>query len=467
MSPKKVKSKPCKKNMQIELEVMDLAYGGKGIARLEGFVIFITGAVPGDRVRARITKARKNHAEGVVEEILRPSRHRVTPPCPLFDTCGGCTWQNLPYAMQLEHKEKQAAQTLEHLGSIAPEVVESIAPSPEQWRYRNKMDFTFGKNQQGESILGFHYPGMFWKILDVEKCLLQPEPIDGILGAMRDFARSHGLTTYDQKKHTGFLRHLIVRHSTHEDAYAVLLITHAGDLPEKESLVEELRAACPKMQGFIWAENTAIADIARVERERWQWGRPVLHEKLGDHIFRVSPLAFFQVNTAGAEKLYAIVYDMLGTPPPRSRLLDAYCGAGTIGIFCADKFEEVVGIEISRDAIWDARENASRNNVQNATFLAGNMRTTLPLAHNLPGGDFQRVVLDPPRGGMDKKSLQGLIQIGAPVMVYVSCNPSTLARDLRILEDAGYRPARMQAVDLFPQTYHIETVVQLVKTEAH
>jgi 23S rRNA (uracil1939-C5)-methyltransferase len=454
-----------KKQSLVELDIVDLAYGGNGVAKVDGFVVFVSGAVPGDRVLARIVRRQKNHAEAEVEKFIQASPERVEPPCPIFGVCGGCSWQNLPYSVQLAHKQKQAEEVLERIGGVRPDVVRPIIPSPLEWRYRNKMDFTFGFNDQGEPVLGFHKPGQFWRIIEVRQCLLQPEPIDRLISAMGDWMRKKKLTVYNQKSHQGFLRHFIVRHSRHSDSYIALLLTHDGELPDREDLIQTLTEACPQLQGLVWGVNTNIADIARMEREAWRWGTPELFETLEELRFRVSPLSFFQVNTPAAEKLYGVIRELLGEDARSLRLLDAYCGAGSIGIFCAEKVSEIVGVEIVREAIWDARENARRNGVLNCSFLAGDMRDTLPLAVQTPGGPFGRVIMDPPRGGMDKRSLKGLLAIGAPVLVYVSCNPSTLARDLAMIVEEGYQPTIMQPVDLFPQTYHIETVIRFDKVE--
>ena len=455
---KPLRPKSIQKQALLELEIEDLAYGGKGLARLDGFVVFVAHGVPGDRVRARVTKSKKNHAEARIEEILTPSPDRIEAPCPLFGECGGCNWQNLPYSEQLVHKQRQAESTLEHLGRAKPERIEKIIPSPLEYRYRNKMDFTFGTNDAGETILGFHRPQRFSEIIEVSACLLQPEPIDRLLQALTRYVRREGLGSYNPFSHKGFLRHFVVRHSVQTNQLIAVLLTSLGDLPDPEGLMGELTEACPELKGFVWGLNQGVADIARQDSERWRWGEPWLEETLGGLRFRVSPLSFFQVNTGAAEKLYAVVRDMLGDEARSTRLLDAYCGTGTIGLFCADRVREVVGVEVVRDAIFDARLNARNNGIENSLFLAGGMRETLPLAAET--GPFGRVIMDPPRGGMDKRSLRGLLAIQAPVMIYVSCNPSTLARDLVTIADAGYRPTLMQPVDLFPQTFHIETVVR-------
>jgi len=418
----------------------------------------VAHGVPGDRVRVRITKRKKTFAEATIEEIIAPSPDRTDAPCPLFGECGGCSWQNVPYALQLEHKQRQTESLLERLGKARPERIEPIIASPLQWRYRNKMDFTFGSRHDGEPIIGFHRPRRFSDIIEVPACLLQPEPIDRLLGAMTKWARQQGLKSYDPHGHGGFLRHFVVRHSVKTNEILAVLLTSKGELPDPEGLVAALCDACPELKGFVWGTNLGVADVARQDAVRWRWGKDFIEEELGGLRFRVSPLSFFQVNTPAAELLYGVIRDMLGDDAQQMRLLDAYCGTGSIGLFCAERVGEIVGIEILREAIWDARTNATENGIDQCLFLVGEMRDALPLAAET--GSFGRVVMDPPRGGMDKRSLRGLLELRAPVMIYVSCNPSTLARDLVTITEAGYQPTVLQPVDLFPQTFHIEAVVR-------
>jgi len=446
------------KHSELDLRIEDLAYGGQGLGRIDGYVIFAGGTVPGDLARVRIVKRKKSHAEAELVRIVEPSPDRVEPVCPLFGQCGGCSGQNMSYALQLRHKQRQAESVFEHLGKVKPERILPIIGSPLEYRYRNKMDFTFGTNDEGQPIIGFHRPKQFSHILEVRRCYLQPEPVDRLLEAMRTWVRAKGLTSYNPFTHKGFLRHLIIRHSVDSGGIVAVLLTGRGQLPDAEELVSVLREACPELQAFVWGLNEGWADIARQDREEWHWGEPLLIEKLSGLKFRVSPMSFFQVNTRAAELLYGAVRDFLGEEAASMRLLDAYCGTGTIGLFCADRAREIVGIELIRDAIWDARLNARENGIENCLFLAGSMRDRLPLAAET--GPFGRVIMDPPRGGMDKRSLKGLLELQAPVLIYVSCNPATLARDVVTICEAGYRVSVMQPVDLFPQTFHIETVVR-------
>ncbi len=452
-----------KKNSLVSLEVTDLAYGGAGVAKLDGFVVFVERAVPGDRVLARIIKKQSNHASAVIDKIEHPSEHRIAAPCPLFGGCGGCSWQNLPYEEQLRWKEKQVAETLTRLGGVELPQILPIIPSPEAWNYRNKMEFTFGEDVDGNVILGFHLPGHYDRIFNVPSCLIHPQPFDGVMKAIVDYAREEKLTAYDQRRHEGLLRHAVVRHSKTTGGVVVLLITNAGELPSPERLAEKIKAACPELQGFVWGINRGVADVATTREKKFLWGDPILKETINGLTFAISPLSFFQTNTLGAELLYRTAVEMAELTTT-DRVLDAYCGAGTIGLHCARHVRRVAGVEMNTEAVWDARANTAANGIGNAAFIAAPMSEGMKLARHAAGGDFTRVIIDPPRGGMDKKSLATLVAAQAPIFVYVSCNPATLARDLKTICEGGYKIDAYRPVDMFPHTYHIETVARFRRT---
>jgi 23S rRNA (uracil1939-C5)-methyltransferase len=448
----------------VELTVESLAYGGKGVARLDGLVVFVDGGLPGDRVAVRITKRKPDYAEAAIERLIEPSPHRVTPPCALSRNCGGCPVVHLDYDEQLRQKANQVREVLARIGRQTDPPIAPIRPSPIIWRYRNKMDFTFGADPDGQLVLGMHRRGEFAGIVDVERCWLQPESFDRALAVVRQFARRSGLPAYSQRTHHGFWRHLILRHSLAEDRMLVVLITAPGDLPGLDHLIEELQAADAHLAGLVWAINDSVADVAAFKEKRFEWGESALYEQIGRRRFRVSAMSFFQVNTSATEGLYDCVAEFV-EPNPAVTFLDAYCGTGSIGIYCADRFARVVGIESVREAVWDARENAALNGLTNCTFLCGPLNRTVPLARSAVGGSFGRVVVDPPRGGMDKRTLAQLLDLGSPVLVYVSCNPATLARDVSAIVEAGYSIERVQPFDLFPHTPHVETVIKFVRGE--
>ncbi|MFH0795234.1 MAG: 23S rRNA (uracil(1939)-C(5))-methyltransferase RlmD, partial [bacterium] len=295
-----------------------------------------------------------------------------------------------------------------------------------------------------------------------EECLIQPESFDAALGVFRSFARRHNLSAYDSHSHKGFLRHAILRQSKASGEMVAVLITERGELPDAQELLDGLRRACPGLRGFLWGVNSGLADVARIEEERFQWGDLFFHESLGGVRYRISAFSFFQTNSLGAKQLYDVIRRFLDGGPTDS-LLDAYCGIGAIGLYCADTVGKVFGIDNVVSSIWDARENAALNGLNNCTFFAGDVRERLPLMLNAGTGPITRVVVDPPRGGMDKKVLRNLLELGAQVFVYVSCNPSTMARDVVAISEAGYELEEIQPVDMFPHTYHIETVIRCVK----
>ena len=449
------------RNQIVELDIKDLAYGGQGVGRVDGFVYFVNRALPGERITARVLRSKKNHAEAQLESVLSPSPHRIAePPCPLFGNCGGCTWQNLSYEQQLHWKQKQVVDSIERIGGIRDFTVHPILPSPQVWNYRNKMEYSFGLDADGQTILGFHLPGRFDRILPVSACLIHPTPFDDMLRILIDHARTHILSGYDPRRHTGLLRHAVMRHS-HTTGHSILaLLTKTADLPEKQALADRLAREVSGFKGMLWGLNEGRADIARIDRELWRHGEPDLTETVNGLTFAISPQSFFQTNTAAAEQLYRRTVEIAGISPG-DRVFDAYCGGGGIGLHCARQGARVVGVEQVREAVWDARANARRNGIDGATFIAAPMAEGLELARHAAGAPFNHVLIDPPRGGMDKRSLRGLIDLRAPVFTYVSCNPSTLARDLAIISEAGYRLEQLQPVDMFPHTFHIETIARL------
>mgnify|MGYP006286452267 CR=1 FL=1 len=457
-----------KKNDVIEVSVDTLSYGGRGIGRYNGIVVFIPHSVPGDVVKAIVRKKKSKYLEATIEELITPSPVRQKPECRLYGDCGGCSWQNIPYEKQLEYKQEIAKSMIEHIGGQFNFTVHPILRSPRIWRYRNKVDYTFGRDDNGETVLGFHRKGSYFEILDVENCLIQPKIFDELIDVMRSFAREKGIPPYDPKTHEGRLRHFMLRcasnyYGPNETPPVLAILTTAEkDLPDVKELIDRMKERCPTLCGFIHGLNSGKGDVFNVEERLFEWGEDFLIEKLEDLELRISGLSFFQTNTQAAEKLYTRTLDFLSLSGTEN-LLDAYCGAGSIGIFCAKKAREVYGIEILREAVWDARINAARNGLDNCLFLCGDMKTTLPLLLERARLGIQRIVVDPPRSGLDKKSLRRILGIKSSVIVYVSCNPTTMARDANTICNAGYDITDIQPLDMFPQTFHIEMVARFEK----
>lgn len=470
MSPPVPNKKPTvNKGDIVEVDIDSLAYGGRGIGRLDGYVVFVPWVAPGDRVRARLTKRKSGYAEADLVEIVRPSPTRVAPPCSLFTRCGGCSGQHMDAPTQRHWKQDIVAGALRPVAALegGHYTMEPLVPSPDDWHYRNKMEFTFGQEGPDAPLkLGFHLPSNWKHILNVERCWLQPAALDGLLDAARAEGRRQGLDAWNPVRHEGMLRQLMVRWSVHEGRALVALLTGRREGLDFDAFRAAIVAACPKVKGVVWGLNAGQSDVARASQVLATWGDDMLEEHLEGLRFRISLGSFFQTNTRGAEQLYSVAREYLGLTG-RERLFDAYCGTGTIGLFCAAQCREVVGIEIVREAVWDARLNAQLNGLgERCRFIAGDMADTLPRVLASLDGPVDRLVVDPPRGGMEKDALARLLAIKAPVLVYVSCNPTTMARDLVQAIEAGYVVERVRAVDMFPQTSHIECVARCVLQRA-
>jgi len=452
----------------VEVTVEKLVYGGQGLARASGMVLFIDGVAPGDRVRARVVHKKKTHAEARVEEILSAGQGRREAPCESFGRCGGCTWQFLDDFTQSAIKAAQVRESLERgagltgrpEGFYRPPVV---APSP--WHYRNKLDYSFGWDIDRKPALGFHWRGDFRTVVPIPRCHIHPEPFDALLDEMRRWMAEYPeqLTTYHKTRHDGMLRSLIVRRSEATGQSVGLILTATDEeLPGGgvEALGQRLAARVPGFIGLLHGINSDVADFSQVQRLRDRWGEESFVERLDDKQFRVSIFSFFQTNTRAAELLYRQVREAARLEAG-ALVLDAYCGTGSIGIFCSGEIEHLFGIEIVPEAIDDARRNAALNGLEGkTTFWAGDVRDRLAdLRTALAGRTLSDVIIDPPRGGMHKKALADLLELRAKRIVYVSCNPTTLARDAMQMMEAGYDPEYVVPVDMFPQTWHVEAVM--------
>jgi 23S rRNA (uracil1939-C5)-methyltransferase len=427
----------------LTLDVESLAYGGKGVARRNGYVVFVSGGLPGDRVTAEVTKAKRGYAEASAKEILRESPDRVPPRCDHGgEPCPGAPWQGLAYEEQLRHKQTQVEDALVRLGGLEGFELDPIEPAVERWRYRNKLEYSFGE-RDGEVVLGFHARGRWDLIVDAEDCQLASERNNARRNELRDWARSEGLPAYDKRRRQGVLRNLVIREGRRTGQLQSRLVTSPVEIPrppvDLHTIVEGPGSDTDGPTGALGAEY--------------------LEEDLCGLRFRISHRAFFQTNTEMAERLYGIAADLAGLDGSE-RVYDLFCGIGTLGLTLSKQAGEVWGIEIVPDAIVDAEENARRNGIENARFRAGDARKEIrPLLEEAGRPDL--VVVDPPRAGLSKKIVRRVIECEAPRIVYVSCNPTTLAPNAAQLAEAGYRLRRVKPVDMFPQTPHIECVALL------
>ena len=430
---------------ELELTIDTVAQGGRGIGRREdGFVVFVSGALPGDTVRARISKSKRGHAEAATVELIEPSPDRVPAVC-IHDgaPCPGAAWQGLPYERQLELKHAQVAEALERLGGLEGFELEPIVAAEEKWRYRNKLEYSFGERTSGELVCGFHRQGSWREVVAVEDCHLASESNNEARNSVLGWAREAGLPAYDSEDARGVLRNLVVRDSDRTGQVQTRLVTTPAEFPrppvDLHTVIEGLSGGTDGPTGVLGEEH--------------------LEEELAGLRFRISHAAFFQTNTAMAERLYAIAGEYAALAGSE-RVFDLFCGIGTIGLSLAPRAGEVWGIESVSEAVADAERNARRNSIENARFVAADARLGIrPLMERAGKPDV--VIVDPPRAGLSKKVVRRLIETGAPKIVYVSCNPTTLAPNAAQLTEAGYVLRRVRPVDMFPQTPHVECVAQL------
>ena len=445
---------PVQRGDEVELEVDSLAYGGNGVARLGGFVVFVRRGLPGDTVRARVTKVQRRHAEADAIELVAGGPARVEAPCEHFPACGGCRFQDLAYAAQVEAKAAWVEDSLRRIAGIADPPVEPIVPAEEVFGYRNKMEYSFAPGPDGPE-LGLHRAGHWDEVLGIERCLLTTGLGNEIRNAMRDWAREERLEAYDQAEGKGYLRHLIVREGLHTGQALVQLVTHERERFDRERLIEVL-TQFPQVRSIHWAVNDSPAEVTNLPTQLL-WGADAIEEKLGGLRFRVRPNAFLQTNTRMAERLYELARREARLTGSET-VYDLYCGIGTIGLSMAGDALTVWGVDISEESVACAIENAELNSIGNAAFFAGNVGEVLRDLRER-AGEPDVVVVDPPRAGLAGKALRRLGELAAPRVVYVSCNPTTLAGDAkRLVEDYGYRLVRTTPVDMFPHTPHVESV---------
>jgi 23S rRNA (uracil1939-C5)-methyltransferase len=438
---------------ELELHVDRLAYGGAGVARANGYVVFVRDAVPGDRVRARITRSKRSFAEADSVELLDPSPDRIEPVAPH----PGAPWQVLPYERQLAEKEAQVRDALERLGGFESPPVEPIAPAEQRLRYRNKVEYSFGADEEGDLVLGFHRRGRFDLIDDVAADILASEGVDELREAAKDWCRGEGLSAWDRRAQTGLLRNLVVREGRRTGRLQARVVTSPG----AQFRAAELAAAVPA-DSVLWTRAAGVAETTREGVTERVKGEEKLEERLCGLTFCISPDAFFQTNTEMAERLYEAAVD-LAALSGRERVLDLFCGIGTIALVFALDAGEVWGVELVEEAVADAIENARLNGVDNARFFAGDVRLAMrPLLEQ--AGQPDVVVVDPPRAGLSNKVVRRVLEAKANRIVYVSCNPTTLAPNARQFCDAGYELRTVRPVDMFPQTPHIECVALLERS---
>ena len=453
---------PISTGDEVELRIESLAYGGNGVGRLDRFVVFVRGGLPGDLVRARATKVKRGFAEATRTALVEPGPDRVPAPCRHFGVCGGCRFQDFAYEQQIAAKEGQVRDALTRLGRFVEPPVAPTVPAVEEYGYRNKLEYSFAPGDDG-LVLGFHRAGRWDEVIDVEECLLTTALGNAVREAVKQWARAEGLEPYDQESGTGYLRHLVVREARNTGQLLVVLVTAPGERFDADFLVETL-TRFPEVRSIHWAVNDRPAEVTNLPT-RLLWGEGWIEEELSGLRFRIRPNAFLQTNTAMAERLYGLAREAAGLTGSET-VWDLYCGIGTIGLSLAADALTVWGIEVSEESVACALENAELNGVTNSAFFAGNVGEVVEELLERSGPP-EVVVVDPPRAGLAGKALRRLGRIGAPRLVYVSCNPTTLAGDVKALrEEYGYELKRVTPVDMFPHTPHVECVALLERAES-
>lgn len=461
-----------KKNIILEkLLVEDYAAGGKSLAKVDGKVIFIENVVPGDVVDVRLMKNKKDWAEGVPIHTHSLSADRVTPFCSHFSVCGGCQWQMLPYEKQLQYKHKQVEETLKRIGKVALPVCLPILGAAETRHYRNKVEYTFGNKRYllkeeltdesvngQQDVAGFHAKGFFDKVVDIKECFLQAEPTNAIRLAVKELGIKNNWPFYDIRNHTGFLRTMQVRLCTTRELMVNIVVAE-NDEQKIKLLMETIAKQFPEITTLLYTVNTKWNDSMFDLEPVVYHGKGYVIEKLEDFQFKIGPKSFFQTNTKQGEQLYKVTRDFAELTGNET-VYDLYCGTGSIGIFVSKLAKKIIGVEMIEAAIEDAKENATLNNLSSAAFFAGDVIDICNDEFFAEHGKPDVIITDPPRAGMHEKLVKKILDMAAPTVVYVSCNPATQARDLLLL-DEKYIVAKVQPVDMFPHTHHIENVVQL------
>ncbi|MHA6533745.1 23S rRNA (uracil(1939)-C(5))-methyltransferase RlmD [Paenibacillus sp. BAC0078] len=497
---------PVNKNDEVMLDIVGMTHEGEGVGRVEGFTLFVQGALPGEKVRAKVLKTKKQYGYAKLLELVQASSARIAPPCPIYNQCGGCQLQHMDYTAQLAWKRQLVVDNLQRIGKLQiagtdssqdsrigegvrdgdgaeravadGEVLsgqaalanpkasrtEGIVVRPtlgmaEPWRYRNKAQVPIGVTEGG--LVGGFYSRGSHRIVDMETCLIQHEDNDQVVAAVKSIGKELGITAYDEETGRGLLRHVVVKKAFRTGEMMLVLVTNGRDIPHQDAWIGSIRELLPQVASICQNVNTQRTNVIFGSETRVLWGRDVIYDYIGDVQFAISARSFYQVNPVQTEVLYGKTVEYAGLTGNET-VIDAYCGIGTISLFLAQHAAKVYGVEIVPEAIEDARGNARLNNMNNVVFEVGASEDVIPNWKE-QGVTPDVIVVDPPRKGCDPRLLDTILAMQPERVVYVSCNPSTLARDLRVLEDGGYKTVEVTPVDMFPHTTHIESVILMVR----
>ena len=452
---------PFKLNDIIEVNITGLGSSGEGVGKADGFTVFVHGALPGEKVSVKLFQVKKSYASGRILNILDESPQRVKPQCAFYEKCGGCQLQHLNYEGQLNVKRQQVKDAIERIGHITGCEVLPVLGMDNPWHYRNKMQFPAAKTE-GKIQIGC-YAALTHNVINIDDCLIQKQVNNKIMQVVRQWMQQFNISAYDETTGKGVVRHVMGRAGAKTGEVMAVIVTSCYDIPHAGELVTMLKTEVDGLKSIVQNINKKRTNIIMGAKNRVLYGKSTIKDRLGNLKFNISPLSFFQVNSVQTEKLYATALDFAALSG-KETVIDCYCGTGTISLYLAQKARKVYGIEIVEPAIKDANENAKANNIANAEFICGDAAVEMP-ALLKSGVKPDTVLLDPPRAGCDKKVLAAIAGVKPEKIVYVSCNPASLARDMAFLTENGYKAVKAQPVDMFPMTSHIETVVLLSKGE--
>jgi 23S rRNA (uracil1939-C5)-methyltransferase len=449
---------PVAKNEYYDATFEDLTHDGLGVAKINGFPIFVKNGLPGEKAKIKVIKVKKGYGYGRLIELYEQSPDRAEPPCPVYKQCGGCQLQHLSYDGQLRAKQKHVKEVMARIGKLENVIVHPVIGMKDPWRYRNKAQVPVGE-REGGLVAGF-YQERSHEIIDMDACLIQQEMNDAVVRTVKKICEKYRIPAYNEVTHKGVLRHIMARYGAATQEVMVVLITRTAELPHKKKIVQEIIESVPNVKSIIQNINPKRTNVIMGDETKVLWGAEYIYDYIGDIKFAISARSFYQVNPEQTKVLYekALAYAQL---TGEETVIDAYCGIGTISLFLAKKAKKVYGVEVVPEAIEDAKRNAALNSITNVEFAVGEAEAVIPKWYE-QGIRADCIVVDPPRKGCDETLLQTIIAMKPKRVVYVSCNPATLARDLRILEDGGYQTIEVQPVDMFPHTAHVECVSQIV-----
>ncbi|WP_440896558.1 23S rRNA (uracil(1939)-C(5))-methyltransferase RlmD [Amphibacillus sp. Q70] len=452
---------PVQKNQKLKLSFEDMTHEGNGVGKIAGYPVFVPNILPGETAKIKVIKVKKNFAIGKRLELIKASPDRVDPPCNVYFQCGGCQLQHMSYSMQLEMKRNQVENTLRKIAHIKNVDVEPTLGMEEPWRYRNKVQIPVGE-KDGELITGFYRKRSHDIIEGMDRCIVTSEVNDQMVETVRKIADSLGIQAYDEQTHRGVLRHIMVRTGENTGETMIVIVTKTKKLPKEEQLIRQIIERHPEVTSIMQNINAERTNVILGKQTKRLWGEEYIYDTIGEIKFAISALSFYQINPKQTKVLYDKALEFANLTGDET-VIDAYCGIGSISLFLAQKAKKVYGVEIVPQAIEDAKKNAELNDLTNAEFVVGQAEKIMP-TWKAKGLQPDVIVVDPPRKGCDPSLLEAMIEMNPERIVYVSCNPSTLARDLAILTEGGYQTKKVQPVDLFPQTSHTEVVCLLERS---